>query len=77
LNQGSQQCRPFPASIQDSTSIDVTTQQSSTPNSFVLQAVTHTTSGGTPTFRRGQIDDRVHPLNDLAQAGSNHCALLR
>jgi hypothetical protein len=26
---------------------------------------------------RGQIDDRVHPLNDLAQAASNHCALLR
>jgi uncharacterized protein DUF6777 len=79
LNQGSQQCRPFPAPIQDSTSIDVTIQQSSAQNSFVLQAVTRTTSGGTQTFRWNVNRSTIafSPINELAQAASNHCALLR
>jgi hypothetical protein len=79
LNQGSQQCRPFPAPIQDSTSINITTQPSSAPNSFVLQAVTQTTSGGTQTFQWNVNRSTIAftPINDLAQAASNHCSLLR
>lgn len=79
LNQGSQQCRPFPAPIEDSTSIDVTFPPPSTPNSFILQAVTHTTSGGTQTFRWsvGRSDLVFTPINDLAQVASDHCPLLR
>jgi hypothetical protein len=79
LNQGSQQCRPFPAPIQDSTSINITTQPSSAPNSFLLQAVTQTTSGGTQTFQWNVNRSTIAftPINDLAQAASNHCSLLR
>jgi hypothetical protein len=79
LNQGSQQCRPFPAPIQDSTSIDVTTPPPSTPNSFILQAVTRTTSGGTQTFRWSVSRSTIEftPINDLAQVASDHCPLLR
>lgn len=79
LNQGSQQCRPFPAPIQDSTSINVTTQPSSAPNSFLLQAVTRTTSGGTQTFQWNVNRSTIAftPVNELAQAASNHCPLLR
>ncbi len=78
LNQGSQQCRPFPAPIQDSTSINVTTQPGS-GNSFVLQAVTQTTSGGTQTFRWNVDRSTIAftPINDLAQVASSHCPLLR
>jgi len=78
LNQGSTQCRPFPAPIQDSTSINVTTQPGSA-NSFVLQAVTQTTSGGTQTFRWNVDRSTIAftPINELAQAASNHCPLLR
>jgi hypothetical protein len=78
LNRGSQQCRPFPAPIQDSTSINVTTQPSG-GNSFVLQAVTQTTSGGTQTFRWSVDRSTIAftPLNDLAQVASSHCSLLR
>src|SRR6266511_1214187 len=78
LNQGSQQCRPFQAPIQDSTSISITTQPGS-GNSFVLQAVTQTTSGGTQTFRWNVDRSTIAftPINDLAQVASSHCSLLR
>jgi hypothetical protein len=78
LNQGSQQCRPFPAPIQESTSINITTQPGS-GNSFVLQAVTQTTSGGTQTFRWNVDRSTIAftPINELAQAASNHCSILR
>jgi hypothetical protein len=79
LSQGSQQCRPFPAPIQDSTSTDVTTQPGGSADSFVLQAVTHTTSGDTQTFRWNVNRSTIAftPINDLAQVASNHCAILR
>jgi hypothetical protein len=79
LNQGSTQCRPFPAPIEDSTSIDVSTQPSSAPNSFLLQAVTRTTSGGTQTFQWNVNRSTIAftPINELARAASVHCPLLR
>jgi len=75
VSQASQQCYPFPAPIEDSTSSDVSFHPSSSPNSFVIQVVTHTTSGGTQTFTWDVDRSTLHftPTNDLAQVASNHC----
>jgi hypothetical protein len=79
VSQASQQCYPFPAPIENSTSSDVSYHPSSSPNSFVIQVVTQTSSGGTQTFTWSVDRSTLQftPTNDLAQVASNHCSLLR
>jgi hypothetical protein len=78
LDRGAQQCQPFPAPIQDSTSRNVSTQPIDA-NHFTLRAVTRTVSGGMQVFTwsvdRGTL--QFTPTNDLAQSASNHCPALR
>jgi hypothetical protein len=78
LNQGAAGCQPFPAPIKDSTSRNFSFQNVD-QNTFVMQVVTHTTDGGTQTFRWNVNRQSLAftPVNDLAQVASNHCPALR
>jgi hypothetical protein len=78
VNQGAKQCYPFPAPFEDGTS-DVSTHPSSTPNSFVVQVVTHTNSGGiqTITWDVDRSTLAFTPTNDLAHLASDFCSALR
>lgn len=79
VGRASQECYPFPAPIEDSTGSSNSTEPGSSANSFVLQVVTQTGSGGTQVFR-WEVDRNTlqfTAVNDLAQVASNHCPLLR
>jgi hypothetical protein len=80
LNNGSQQCYPFPAPIQQGYGDNTVTTGLSDPNQFVLTVVTHNMDGSTLqtfTWSVSRATLTFTPTNDLAQVASDHCALLR
>jgi hypothetical protein len=79
LNQGANQCYPFPAPIQQGYGQD-TVSTSGTGPTFVLTVVTHNMDGSTLQTFTWNVDRATlafTPTNDLAQVASNHCSLLR
>jgi hypothetical protein len=78
LNQGANQCYPFPAPIQQGYGQNTVTTSGTGPT-FVLTVVTHNMDGSplqTFTWNVDRATLKFTPTNDLAQAASNYCALL-
>jgi hypothetical protein len=79
LNNGADQCYPFPAPIQQGYGQNTITTSGSGPT-FVLTVVTHNMDGSTLQTFTWNVDRATlafTPTNDLAQVASNHCSLLR
>jgi hypothetical protein len=78
LNNGANQCYPFPAPIQQGYGQNTVTTSGSGPT-FVLTVVTHNQDGSTLQTFTWNVDRatlKFTPTNDLAQAASNYCAAL-
>ncbi len=78
LNQGANQCYPFPAPIQQGYGQNTVTTSGSGPT-FVLTVVTHNMDGSplqTFTWNVDRATLKFTPTNDLATVASNYCALL-
>jgi hypothetical protein len=79
LNNGANQCYPFPLPIQQSYGPN-SISTSGTGPTFVLTVVTHNMDGSTLQTFTWNVDRATlafTPTNDLAQVASNHCSLLR
>jgi hypothetical protein len=80
LNNGSAQCYPFPAPIEQGYGDNDVSTSLNDPNQFVLTVVTHQQDGSplqTFTWSVERATLTFTPTNDLAQVASDHCSLLR
>jgi hypothetical protein len=80
LNNGSNQCYPFPAPIEQGYGQNTVTATPEGANPFTLTVVTHNQDGSTLQTFTWSVDRNTlafTPTNDLAQAASNHCPQLR
>jgi hypothetical protein len=78
LNQGANQCYPFPAPIQQGYGQNTVSTSGSGPT-FVLTVVTHNMDGSplqTFTWSVDRATLKFTPTNNLAQVASSYCALL-
>jgi hypothetical protein len=73
VDAASQACYPFPAPIEDSTG-STKSFENTGPNTFVLQVATDSPSGQIFRWEVDRTTLAFTPINDLAQAASNHCA---
>jgi hypothetical protein len=79
LDQGANQCFPFPLPIQQSYGPNTITTSGTGPT-FLLTVVTHNMDGSTLQTFTWSVDRATlafTPTNDLAQVASNHCPQLR
>jgi hypothetical protein len=80
LNNGANQCYPFPAPIEQGYGQNSVTAGPPGANPFTLQVVTHNQDGSPLQTFLWSVDRNTlafTPTNDLAQAASNHCSALR